>query len=92
MPEKRRAIALADLGRNTAGVLDELRRTDEPVIIIDDGDPAAVMLSVEAFERDARERQLLLLLVRGEEEIAAGVGHEIDNVMADADALLDTTP
>jgi len=91
MPEKRRTIALADLGRNTAGVVDELRRTDEPVIIIDDGGPAAVMLSVEAFERDARERQLLLL-VRGEEEIAAGVGHEIDDVMADADALLDTTP
>jgi prevent-host-death family protein len=92
MPEKPRAIALADLGRDTVGVLEDLRRTNEPVIITDDGGPAAVLLTVEAFERDARERQLLLLLVRGEEEIAAGVGYETDDVMAAADALLDTSP
>jgi hypothetical protein len=32
------------------------------------------MLSIDAYERDEHERQLLLLLAQGEREIAAGKG------------------
>lgn len=46
------------------------------------------MLGIDAYERGERERQLLRLLVRGEQEIAAGVGHDLDKVLAEADALL----
>jgi hypothetical protein len=46
------------------------------------------MLSVDAYERGERERQLLRLLVRGEQEITAGVGHDLDEVLAEADILL----
>jgi hypothetical protein len=46
------------------------------------------MLSIEAYERGERERQLLHLLVRGEQEIAAGTGYDLDEVLAEADTLL----
>ena len=40
------------------------------------------------LERLEAERELLLLLARGEKEIAAGIGHSLDQVLAEADALL----
>jgi hypothetical protein len=46
------------------------------------------MLSVDAYERGEHERQILLLLTRGEKEIAAGKGRELQSVFAEADALL----
>jgi hypothetical protein len=46
------------------------------------------MLSVESYERSEHERQLLLMLARGEREIAAGAGHDLASVLAEADALL----
>lgn len=52
------------------------------------GRSAAVMLGVAAYERGERERELLRLLVRGEQEITAGAGHDLDDVLAEADAAL----
>ena len=46
------------------------------------------MLSIEEYERTENERQILLRLARGEKEIAQGVGHTLDDVLADADRLL----
>jgi hypothetical protein len=46
------------------------------------------MLSVEAYERGEHEREILLLLARGEQEIAAGKGDDLESVFAEADALL----
>jgi hypothetical protein len=43
---------------------------------------------MEAYERSEHERQLLHLLARGEQEITAGRGFELDEVLAEADALL----
>jgi len=46
------------------------------------------MLSLAAYERGEHERQILLLLAGGEREIAAGKGHDLDAVLAEADAVL----
>jgi hypothetical protein len=46
------------------------------------------MMSAEAYERAEHDRELLRLLARGEKEIAAGKGHGLDAVLAEADALL----
>jgi len=46
------------------------------------------MLSVEEYERESAERQLLRLFVRGEKEIKAGDGFDLDGVLSEADALL----
>ena len=50
--------------------------------------PAAIMLSVEAYERGEHERPLLRLLARGEKEIRAGRGDDLSEVLDEADALL----
>lgn len=42
----------------------------------------------EAYARAEQDRELLRLLARGEKEIAAGKGHSLAAVLAEADALL----
>ena len=46
------------------------------------------MMSAETYARSEHDRELLRLLARGEKEIAAGKGHSLDAVLAEADALL----
>ena len=46
------------------------------------------MLSVEAYEHLADTQGLLSLLARGKREIAGGVGHGLDEILAEADGLL----
>jgi prevent-host-death family protein len=81
-------IPVTDLRQDAAAVLKRVQTSHQPLVITQRGRAAAVMLSVDAYERGEHERQLLRLLVRGEQEIAAGVGHELDEVLAEADALL----
>ena len=47
-----------------------------------------MLVSTQAYERTQHELELLRLLARGEAEIAAGVGHELDDVLAEARDLL----
>ena len=54
----------------------------------DGGKAAAVLLSFDAYRKGEQEREILRLLARGEKEIAAGKGHDLDDVLAEADALL----
>lgn len=81
-------IPVKDLRQETATVLKRVQSSGQPVVITQRGRTAAVMLSVEAYERSERERQVLRLLVRGEQEISAGIGHDLDDVLAEADAIL----
>ena len=81
-------IPVTDLRQEAAHVLETVKSSGEPVVITQRGRAAAVVLSVEAYERWEHERQLLLLLARGEKEIARGKGHDLDDVLAEADALL----
>jgi len=50
------------------------------------------LLSVEAYERSERDRELLHLLAKGEKEIESGEGYELNSVLAEADALLTDDP
>jgi prevent-host-death family protein len=75
-------------GRTAAAVLKKLRSSNEPVFITQRGRAAAVLLSIDAFERSENQREILQLLARGEEEIASGVGHSLASVLAEADMLL----
>jgi prevent-host-death family protein len=81
-------IPVTDLRQDAAAVLKRVQTSHQPLVITQRGRAAAIMLSMDAYERGERERQLLRLLVRGEQEIAAGVGYELDEVLAEADALL----
>ena len=81
-------IPVSDLRRDAASVLKRVRHTNQPLVITQRGRAAAVMLSMEAYERSEYEKQILQLLARGEKEIKAGKGYDLENVLADADALL----
>ncbi len=81
-------IPVSDLRQDAARVLKQARSSDEPVFITQRGRAAAVLLSIDAYERSANERELLLALARGEREIESGEGHDLDSVLAEADRLL----
>ena len=82
-------IPITDLRQDSSAVLERVRVSRQPLIITQRGRAAAVMLSVEEYERTENERQILMLLARGEKEIADGDGHDLQDVLAEADRLLD---
>ena len=81
-------VPISDLRQDAAKVLKRVRDSREPLIITQRGRAAAVMLSVESFERSECDKELLYLLAMGEREIEAGEGYDLDAVLAEADALL----
>ncbi len=81
-------IPVSDLRQDTAAVLKRIRDSNEPLIVTQRGRAAAVMVSIKSYEQADRERQILRLLLRGEREIAAGNGYDLDSVLIEADALL----
>jgi prevent-host-death family protein len=81
-------VPITDLRQDAAGALKRAKASKQPVVITQRGRAAAVLLSVEAYERSEHERQLLQLLARGEKEIESGKGYDLDHVLAEADALL----
>ena len=81
-------VPVTDLRQDAAGVLKRLKKTHDPLVITQRGRAAAILLSLDAYERSQQEREILRLLARGENEIAAGKGYSLDSVMKEADALL----
>lgn len=81
-------IPITELRQDAAAALKRLNSSRQPVVITQRGRAAAVLLSMEAYERSEHERELLHLLAQGEQEIAAGKGFDLDEVLAEADALL----
>ncbi|MGA9059516.1 MAG: type II toxin-antitoxin system Phd/YefM family antitoxin [Terriglobia bacterium] len=81
-------IPITDLRQDAAAALKRVKSSRQPVVITQRGRAAAVLVSMEAYERSEHERQLLHLLARGEQEIRAGRGFDLDEVLAGADALL----
>jgi len=81
-------VPISDLRQGAARVLKDLKKSSKPFFITQRGRPTGVLMSIGAYERSEAERELLLLLARGEKEIAAGVGHSLDQVLAEADSLL----
>ena len=85
-------IPITDLRQDAAKVLKQLKDSKEPLIITQRGRAAAVMLSVEAFNRSEHDKELLRLLAKGEKEIGIGEGHDLEDVLSEADSLLSGEP
>lgn len=81
-------IPVTDLRQDAAAALKRARQSRQPVVITQRGRAAAVLVSIEAFEHAEHERQILHLLAKGEREIAAGRGFDLDSVLAEADEIL----
>ncbi len=85
-------IPVSDLRQDTAKILKQLKDSKEPLIITQRGRAAAVMLSVETFERSEHDKELLRLLAKGEREIGIGEGYDLEAVLAEADSILTVKP
>ena len=84
-------IPVTDLRQDAAAALKRLKTSKQPVVITQRGRAAAVLLSMEEYERGEHERQILRLIARGEQEITAGNGFDLDAVLAEADEILGAT-
>jgi prevent-host-death family protein len=82
-------VPVTDLRQDAAGILKTLQESGEPYVITQRGRAAAVLVSIDAYERSQEERELLRLLAVGEKEISEGKGHSLESVLKEADALLE---
>ena len=89
MPAAPKIIPISDLRQNASDVVKRLSSSREPVFITQRGRAAAVMVSMEVYENSQHETDVLHLLARGEKEIEAGIGHELDDVLKEADRFLE---
>lgn len=81
-------IPISELRQDASAIVKRASASGEPVFITQRGRAAAVLVSAGAYERAQHELEILRLLARGEADIAAGIGYDLDVVMAEADALL----
>jgi prevent-host-death family protein len=81
-------VPISDLREDAANILDRMKKSHEPVVITQRGRAAAVMVSVEEYERSTHEREILRLLAQGDREVAEGKGYELEDVMKEADRIL----
>ena len=81
-------IPISDLRQDAASVIKRVVASDEPVVITQRGRAAAVLVSVEAYERTQYEHDILRALARGDAELAAGLGPDTEDVMAEARTML----
>jgi len=84
-------IPVTDLRTEAASAIRHLRDSPDPVVITQRGRAAAVLMSVETYERSEHERRLLKELLRGEKEIASGDGFDLESVLNEAEVLLKET-
>ena len=85
-------IPVSDLRQDTAKIMKHLQDSKEPLIITQRGRAAAVMISVEAYKQSEHDKELLRLLAKGDREIEIGEGYNLNDVLAEADTLLDQEP
>ena len=81
-------IPITDLRQDATTIVKRITASREPLVITQRGRAAAVMVSMEAYEHSQHELELLRLLARGEKEIDAGKGYDLEVVLAEADSLL----
>jgi len=81
-------MPVSDLRQGAADALVRVRKSGQPVVITQRGRAAAVLISIESYEQTERELEILKRIARGDKEARAGKGHDLDDVMADADELL----
>jgi len=81
-------VPISDLRQDASAIVKRASASGEPVFITQRGRASAVLVSTGAYERTQRELEILRLLARGEADIEAGVGYDLESVMAEADALL----
>jgi prevent-host-death family protein len=82
-------VPISELRQDASAIVKRASASGDPVFITQHGRASAVLVSTGTYERTQRELEILRLLAQGEADIQAGVGFDLDVVMAEADALLE---
>jgi prevent-host-death family protein len=82
-------VPISELRQDASSIVKRASASGDPVFITQHGRASAVLVSAGTYERTQRELEILRLLAQGEADIQAGVGFDLDVVMAEADALLE---
>lgn len=90
MPSAPKIIPISDLRQNASEVVKGVSSSQDPVFITQRGRAAAVLISMESYKKAQHEIDILHLLAKGEKEVSAGTGHELGDVLREADILLGT--
>ncbi|MBF0401108.1 MAG: type II toxin-antitoxin system Phd/YefM family antitoxin [Magnetococcales bacterium] len=88
MPVLPEIIPVTDLRQDAAATIKRLEHSHAPIVITQRGRAAAVLMSIDSYERAEEERLLLRRLAKAEQEIQDDQGHSLDDVLAEATALL----
>jgi len=81
-------IPITDRRQNAAAVLRAVQSGEEPVVIMQRSRSAAVMISVDTYERMVYEREVLGILVMGDKDIKAAKGISVEQLLAEADDVM----
>ena len=81
-------VTISQLRQDASAIPKRAAASGEPVFITQRGRASAVLVSAGAYERARHDFEILRLLARGEADIEAGVGYDLETVMAEAEALL----
>jgi prevent-host-death family protein len=81
-------VPITDLRQDATSIVKRVAMEREPLVITQRGRAAAVMVSIETYEHSQHELEILRLLARGEKEIEAGKGYDLNTILAEADTLL----
>ncbi len=84
-------VPISDLRQDATAIVKRVTASREPLVITQRGRAAAVMVSMEAYEYSQHELEILRLLARGEKEIEAGKGYDLEVILAEADSFLKET-
>jgi prevent-host-death family protein len=82
-------VPISQLRQDASAIVKRASATGDPVFITQHGRASAVLVSAGTYERTQRELEVLRILAEGEADIEAGVGVDLDVVMAEADEILD---
>ena len=85
-------IPVSDLRQDAAKLLKQLQNDKKPLIITQRGRATAVMLGVDAYEKFEKDKEILRLLTKGERQIEAGIGYDLDAILFEADSFIKKKP
>ena len=91
MAKTPKIIPISDLRQKASDVVKGVSASREPVFITQRGRAAAVMVSMRVYEKSQNELEILKLLARGEKEIETGVGYDLEEVLKEADQILESS-
>ncbi len=84
-----RIISISDLRQDAGYVVRGVSSSGEFIFIARRGHAAAIMVGMQVYEDPRRELDILRLPARGENDIEAGVGYELEDVVKEAEGGVD---